>query len=83
MSTNQSVAESQALDNLMRDIEQYEPTPQEKRWAEIEHHARTTLARIEAGGVTGITFETRCAMDDLAKALSVTFRPEQGNPLVR
>lgn len=83
MSTERTVAERDPIGKLLRDAEQYQPTPQEERWGSIEHKARVSLKRIEEGGVVGMTYETRCALDELAEAVGVAFNPETGYPLRR
>lgn len=52
------------LDRILADVEAYEPTPQEVRWAQIEHHARELARLLNAGE------QTRAALAELERALA-------------
>jgi hypothetical protein len=83
MSIDATTNASKAEARIIRDAEAYEPTPQEIRWAQIEHHATMALALIRKGGVIGMTGEARGELKSLARVLGVPADLEVAPPLVR
>lgn len=69
MNATETLGQVDPLGKLIADAIEYEPTPQEIRWAMIEHRARALVSAIRKTGHEGMSEEAIDALGELRHAI--------------